>query len=179
MLKINDYYRIIFVLVCCLLVPITATLAESGNDPVKIAVLDFELNDLTLNPRTPEEVERTASIKPLLTQALAKRPGYQTVEIDPSVQDQANKGFGYLLQHADAVAELGESAGADWVVVGRVHKASFLFVYFMAQVIDSNNGHVVDELIVEVKGPQQRLTIKGVESLAEQIVKAIESGSQT
>jgi hypothetical protein len=30
----------------------------------RIAILDFELKDLTLVPRTPAEINRTASIKP-------------------------------------------------------------------------------------------------------------------
>ena len=182
-----NYYRIIFFAVCCFLAPVVAVLAQNVPDPVKIAVLDFELNDLTLDPRTPEEVERTAMIKPLLTQELAQQPGYRIVEIDPSVQNRANKGFGYLFQHADAAAELGRGAGADWIVVGRVHKASFLFVYLKVHLInssinsnnDSNNKQLGEELVVEVKGPQKRLTIRGVESLAEQIVKAIESSGQT
>ena len=178
-LKKHDYYRIIFLTVCWLLVPVTATIAEGTDDPVKIAVLEFELNDLTLDPRTPEEVERTASIKPLLAQILAEKSGFQVIDIDTSAQNQANKGFGYLLQHTDAAADLGQSAGADWIVVGRVHKASFLFVYLMAQLIDNNDKRLIAELIVEVKGPQQRLTIRGVESLAEKIAKAIETRGQT
>jgi len=32
----------------------------------KIAVLEFELKDMTLAPRIPAEIKRTASIKPLL-----------------------------------------------------------------------------------------------------------------
>ena len=32
----------------------------------RIAILDFELKDLTLAPRIPAEIKRTASIKPLL-----------------------------------------------------------------------------------------------------------------
>ena len=35
----------------------------------RIAVLDFELNDLTLLPRTPEELARTAGVAPSLREA--------------------------------------------------------------------------------------------------------------
>ena len=38
----------------------------------KIAILDFELKDLTLVPRIPAEIKRTASIKPLLEVELKK-----------------------------------------------------------------------------------------------------------
>lgn len=37
---------------------------------VRIALLDFELKDVTLLPNRPEEIERTASIKPFLTAEL-------------------------------------------------------------------------------------------------------------
>jgi len=50
----------------------------------KIAILDFELKDLTLAPRLPEEIKRTASIKPLLEKA-----GYGIVSIDHASQGGA------------------------------------------------------------------------------------------
>jgi len=43
------------------------------NAETSIAILDFELNDLTLKPRTAAEINRTASIKPLLEKELKKR----------------------------------------------------------------------------------------------------------
>ena len=67
---------------------------------------------------------------------------------------------------------------SDWIVVGRVHKASFLFVDFKAQVIDTKTDRLIADLTVEVKGPQKRLTIKGVETLARQIATAINAMQQ-
>jgi hypothetical protein len=136
---------------------------------VSVLVLDFELNDLTLAPGSPQEQERVASLRPLLAETLAAKGGYRIADIDSQRQTQADRSFGYLFDHHDAAAELGRSAGADWVVVGRVHKASFLFVYFMAHLIDTKTDQLAGDFIVEVKGPQERLTIKGVESLAEKI----------
>ena len=46
----------------------------------RIAVLDFELKDLTLAPRIPAEIERTATVKPLLENEL-KNSGYTIVSI--------------------------------------------------------------------------------------------------
>lgn len=151
------------------LAPVASLLASSA----PIAILDFELNDLTLNPNTSDELERTASIKPLLQETLERVYGYKIVEVDVKAQGSANKGFGYLFDQHDVAANLGREYGADWVVVGRVHKASFLFVYFKARVIQAKTGQLVGDLIVEVKGPQRKLTIKGVERLAEQISDAI------
>jgi len=138
-----------------------------------IAVLDFELHDLTLIPGMAEEQERTASIGPLLQQILKTQYGFELVAIDSDTQDAANEGFGYLFDHHDVAAELGHEAASDWIVVGRVHKASFLFVYLKAQVIDTKTRRLIADLIVEIKGPQKRLTVKGVETLARQIAAAI------
>jgi hypothetical protein len=140
-----------------------------------IAVLDFELHDLTLIPGMAEELERTASIGPLLQQILKTQYGFELVAIDSATQDAADEAFGYLFDHHDVAAELGREAASDWIVVGRVHKASFLFVYLIAQVIDTKTHRLIADLIVEIKGPQKRLTIKGVETLARQIAAAIDA----
>jgi hypothetical protein len=136
---------------------------------VPVLILDFELNDLTLDPGSAQEQERVASLRPLLAETLAAKGGYRIVDTESERQARADRSFGYLFDHHDAAAELGRSAGADWVVVGRVHKASFLFVYFMAHLIDTKTDQLAGDFIVEVKGPQKRLTIRGVESLAEKI----------
>ena len=133
-----------------------------------IAVLEFELNDLTLDPGNPAEVERTLSIKPMLEKALAGA-SHAIAEVPAAAQHTADEGVGYLFDHPDAAAALGRTYGARWVIVGRVHKASFLFVYFKAHVVDAVTGEQVADLVVEVKGPQKTLTGRGVESLAKQI----------
>jgi hypothetical protein len=133
-----------------------------------ISVLDFELNDVTSNPGGDEEAERTASLQGLLKESLSAK-GYRMVGTDPTAQAAATKGFGYLWNHSDEAAAIGKNSGAEFVVVGRVHKPSFLFVYFMAHLVDTKTGNVVGDFIVEVKGQQQNFTAKGIEALARQI----------
>jgi hypothetical protein len=152
----------------------TGGAVQARAEPVRIAVLDFELNDLTLDPNNPDEVARTASIKPELERTLAAQYGYQIVPIDLKAQASADRSVGYLFDHPDADAELARSAGARWIAVGRVHKASFLFVYLKVHLVDASSGAPVADLIVEVKGPQKKLTIRGVENLAGQIAEAID-----
>jgi hypothetical protein len=151
--------------------------ADAHGADASVAVLDFELNDLTLDPNNPAEKERTASIKRMLEEALAARPGLRTVPVEAVAQASADAGVGYLFDHPEAAAALGRAAGADWVVVGRVHKASFLFVYFKVHLVDAKSGELAADLVVEVKGPQKALTRRGVESLAQQIAAAIEQRS--
>ncbi len=84
----------------------------------RIAVLEFELNDLTMIPRTPEELERTASVAPLLREALTEKGGYELAVIDPDAQSEADASVGYLFEHPELGAELGGQVEADWIAVG-------------------------------------------------------------
>ncbi len=134
----------------------------------KIAVLDFELRDLTLLPGIPEELARTASVKPMLEAELLKS-GYEIVQIPLAQQKQAASGFGYLFDHHDLAAELAQKVNADYVVIGRLHKPSFLFIYLMAHLVDVKNRTLIGDYLSEVKGGEKKLTGKGVTSLARQI----------
>jgi Protein of unknown function (DUF2380) len=130
----------------------------------RIAVLDFELKDLTLKPGVPQEIERTASLKPMLEEELEKS-GYGIVAIPLVAQAQASAGVGYLFDHHDVAAQLAQKYGADYVIVGRLHKPSFLFVYLMAHLVDVKQQRLVADYLSEVKGGEKKLTRKGVESL--------------
>ena len=140
----------------------------------KIAILDFELKDLTLKPRIPVEIKRTSSIKPLLETEL-KKADYKIIKVSLSSQKQANSGVGYLFDHHDVAAKLGKQFGADYVLVGRLHKPSFLFAYLMGHLIRVSDAKLIGNYISEAKGPNQKLTIKTVESLAVKIDKTLDN----
>ncbi|MDP2903966.1 MAG: DUF2380 domain-containing protein [Methylovulum sp.] len=140
----------------------------SAQAETRIAILDFELNDLTMKPRIPAEIDRTASIKPLLDREL-KSAGYPMITINLADQQQANSGFGYLFDHNEVAAQLGKTAGADYVLVGRLHKPSFLFAYLMGHLIRVKDGQLIGNYISETKGGDNKLTLKAVESLAVKI----------
>jgi hypothetical protein len=140
----------------------------------KIAVLDFELKDLTLAPGIPTEIQRTASIKPLL-EAELRKGGYEIVNIPISAQNQANSGIGYLFDHPDVAGQLGKQFNADYVLVGRLHKPSFLFAYLMGNMAKVSTGQWAGNFISESKGPNAELTIKAVESLVVKIDKVLDN----
>lgn len=142
-------------------------------EPPKVAVLAFELNDLTLTPNRPDALRRAASIAPLLDQALADAGTLQTVAVDAEAQRQADRAHGYLFDRPPLAAELGAAAGADWVVVGRMHKPTDLFIYLIAHLVEVDSGRLHDELIVELKGPSDKGTRRGVNRLADKIRLAI------
>lgn len=140
----------------------------------KIAILDFELKDLTLAPRIPSEIERTASIKPLLEGEL-KSAGYIIVNIDHKSQTDSDAGVGYLFDHHDVAAKLGGKFNADYVLVGRLHKPSFLFAYMMGHLVRVSDAKLIGNYISEAKGPNKKLTVKTVESLAVKIDKTLDN----
>jgi hypothetical protein len=140
----------------------------------KIAILDFELKDLTLAPRIPAELTRTASIKPLLETEL-KKAGYTIISIDPESQKRAESGIGYLFDHHDEAAKLGKQFNADYILVGRLHKPSFLFSYLMGHLIRVSNAKLIGNYISEAKGPNLKLTIKTVESLTVKIDRTLDN----
>lgn len=145
-----------------------ALFIAQANAETRIAILDFELHDLTLAPGIPAEVQRTAGIKPMLENELNKA-GYKIVAVDLETQRNANSGFGYLFDHNDSAAELAKKAGADYILVGKLHKPSFLFAYIMGHLVRAKDGRLIGNYISETKGGDKKLTLKGVESLAVKI----------
>lgn len=140
----------------------------------KIAILDFELKDLTLAPRIPSEIKRTASIKPLL-EAELRKADYLIINIDQKSQKLAEAGVGYLFDHHDEAAKLAEQFGADYILVGRLHKPSFLFAYLMGHLIRVSDAKLIGNYISEAKGPNIKLTIKTVESLTVKIDRTLDN----
>ncbi|MFH0350987.1 MAG: DUF2380 domain-containing protein [Chromatiales bacterium] len=140
--------------------------------------MDFELHDLTALPRTPEELERIASVAPLLREALVKKGGYEPVTIAPDTQAKANAAFGYLFDHPEVAAELGARFGADWVATGRLHKPSFLFAYLMVHLVNVNTQRLRGDFVVRIEGRVKKVTERGVVRLAEQIVHTINAKAE-
>jgi len=148
-------------------------IADDVSQGEKLLVLDFELNDLTLNPDTSAEEKRVNSLRPLLSSKLLVAHEHNIMELAQDKRDAEVKGKGYLFDRPQVVAKMGSTAGADWVISGRLHKASFLFVYLKAQLIEVKSGSVKADFVVEIKGWEPRLTEKGVEALALQIDESL------
>lgn len=135
----------------------------------RIAVLDFELNDITSLPNTPEEQLRTASIRPLLEQAINRTGDYEIIHIDAAAQTAANSSFGYLFRFNDLAAKLGTQFGADWIIVGQHSKPSFLFSYLIAHVINIKKPTETARYDIELKGNHEKVTQRGVKALADKV----------
>jgi len=149
-------------------------LTTAAQAATRIAVLDFELKDLTLAPGIPAEIERTASIQALLAAELASA-GYEIVAIPIQAQQAANSGEGYLFDHVDSAAALGKHFEADYVLVGRLHKPSFLFAYLMGNVVRVADQKLIGRFITESKGSDAKLVKKAVETLADKIDSVLDN----
>jgi len=136
----------------------------------RIAVLGFELNDITSLPNIPQEQQRTASIKPLLEAAIKQtQTAYELVAINPKTQTAANPGLGYLFHFHELAAKLGQDVNADWVIVGQHSKPSFLFSYLLVHAINVKTRQLVGSIDIELKGNHESVTRHGVRSLARKI----------
>jgi len=139
----------------------------------KIAILSFELNDITSLPNTKQERERTASIKPLLEQAIKQRGDYKIIKISSERQRTENAGIGYLFKFHDVAAQLAKEVSADWVIVGQHSKPSFLYSYLIANLINVKTGKRIARFDIEMKGNHQKVTLRGVQTLSRKIDKII------
>lgn len=157
-----------------------SNVAISDDDQAaKVLVLDFELNDLTLHPNVKHEEERVKTLRPLLTQYLKDELNYTIATLSQEHRDREDKGKGYIFDRPEVAARMARAAAADWVVSGRLHKASFLFVYLKAQLIDAEDGQIAADFVVEIKGWEPRLTKKGVDALALQIDESLRTLTKT
>lgn len=149
--------------------------SSTGYAAQRIAILDFELNDITSLPNAPAELQRTASMAPLLMKALSQTGDYEIVPIDADIQKSANADFGYLFRFHDVAAKLGKMLDADWVIVGQHSKPSFLYSYLMVQVINVGTQGLVSEIDIELKGNHTIVTERAVLRLSRDIIDTISS----
>jgi hypothetical protein len=156
-----------------LILVVYLVLSHPVNAAPRIAVLNFELRDITTLPNTPDELARTASMKPLLEQAISELGDYEIVQININEQNAATAGVGYLFNFDEIAAKLGRQSGADWVVVGRHSKGSFLYSYLMAHLINVKTESLAGNYSVELKGTHQKVTERGVNALAKKLTSRI------
>ncbi len=139
----------------------------------QIAILDFELNDITSLPNTEQERQRTTSIKPFLEQELQKIAKVDIIPISAKKQRESNPGIGYLYRFHDLAAKLGRQHGAEWVVVGQHSKPSHLFSYLIIYLVNVKEKKAIARYAIELKGNHQKVTQRATKQLAKNIVNVI------
>lgn len=161
------------------LIPVGILISQLGIVPAnaspRIALLNFELNDITSLPDTPAERQRTATMAPLLQEALGGNGDAAVVIVDNDLQKSANTSFGYLFRFHDIAARLGEQLNADWMIVSQHSKPSFLYSYLWVYLIDVKAQRAIARYDIELKGNHESVTRRAIHSLARQIRQTIAS----
>lgn len=152
------------------------TSAAAANS--RIAVLDFELNDITSLPNTPAERQRTATMAPLLIEALSSVGEYQTLAVPGELQKTANASFGYLFSHPEESVGIGRQMHADWLLVSQHSKPSYLFSYLWVYLVDVQAGKPIARYDIELKGSHAKVTEHAIAALAAKIGASLH-GAQT
>ena len=126
----------------------------------KIAVPDFELLDLSLKLTDPQKVaeinaqeqQKLRDIELFLRKGLGNKEGFTIIDVSTEAKNAADKSIGYLFDCAKCASELGLSQGADYILIGRLHKPTYLFSYLIVRVFDTHENKLVKEYRSEIKG---------------------------
>ena len=148
-------------------------LSSPGIAATRIAVLDFELNDITALPNTTAELQRTGSMAPLLIDTLNQAGSYQAIAIPNGLQKSANGSFGYLFRFPNEAAKLGQQQHADWIVVSQHSKPSFLYSYLWVYLVNVKTKTPLIRYDIELKGNHEKVTQRAIQSLAKKIQATI------
>ena len=152
--------------------------ARSVVPPSRLLVLSIDLNDLT-GHEDPADRPRLAVLTRALRQRFAAACGYSVVAIDSAAERRAHLGDGYFYAHPDAAAALAARAGAEWVLVPRLNRASPWVTDLQAHVVRVSTRRVVSNRVVELKGfgmspaLTTRLAERGAAWMADQVDQAI------
>ena len=163
-------------LLLSLLFVVNPTLADSN-----IAVPDFELLDLTLKLSDPkkaaendaQEQKKVELIETLLRDGITNTAGYTLIAISIEARNEADKGVGYLFDCTSCSAELGRNHDADYILIGRLHKPSYLFSYIIVRVIDTQANKLINEFLSEVKGKPSKSIPGAIDNLLIKINETI------
>lgn len=147
----------------------------------KIAVPDFELLDLTMKLSDPQKVAeidaqeqlKLRDIEMFLRKGLDNKEGFTIVDISSEAKNAADKSAGYLFDCAECAAELGRNHDADYIIIGRLHKPTYLFSYLIVRIFDTHEQKLVKEFRSEVKGDPKVAIPGAVGNLVNKIDKIL------
>ena len=148
--------------------------------PTSVAVLAIDLNNLANSVPDPALPDRILDLAASLRATLAGPCGYEVVAMDTAAEAAAHATNGYFYAHPDVAASLARAAGAEWVVVPRVNRASPWVADLQAHVVRVRDTMLLSNRIVEIKGIELdsalavRLAERGAAWMADQISQVIE-----
>jgi hypothetical protein len=162
--------------------PLLAMLGASAptQDSVKVAVLTIDLNNIHKSPPDSAFPGRLNRLANALRARLATACGYEVVHVDPVTEASAHLSEGYIYDHPEIAVRLALGAGAEWVVIPRLNRASAWVADLQAHVVRVRDSVLVSNRIVELKGLEltpelaARLIERGSAWMADQLSQVIE-----
>lgn len=133
-----------------------ARAADEGDrtEPVRVAVLDLELVDSSLEGASygvdEAETRRLKLISDLLRDLLAKSGEYEVADLAPATTLIADAGFIHSCNGCEI--EIARSLGADRVIAGTVHKVSTLILGIEMAERDVATGKVLRVVAAQIRG---------------------------
>jgi len=124
------------------------------------AVTDFELLNLTLKLSDPKKVaaidaedqEKIRMMDDLIKKGIASTEGFIVKHVSEEDRSAADTSVGLLFDCAKCSADLGRKYDADYIVIGRLHKPTYLFSYIIVRIFDVKENRLVKEYRTEAKG---------------------------
>ena len=147
----------------------------------KIAVPHFELLNLTIKLPNQQKAAKIDAkdqqalrdIERFLRESLAKKAQFSVITIPASAKNAADKGFGYLFDCAECAASLGKAHNADYIVIGRLHKPTYLFSYIIIRIFDTRTNKLVKEFRSEIKGNSARNIPSAIDNIVAKLDKIL------
>jgi hypothetical protein len=141
-----------------------------------VAISPLALNDVSNQPLSPDLPARMRWLDTALRERLGTRCGYQVTPVDSSPS---------LYSQLGLAAQVGAAAGAKWIVVPRLNRASPWVTDLQANVVRVRDSTLVSNRIVEIKGVElsedlaAQLVDRGAAWMADQLSQAIEYDAGT
>ncbi len=145
------------------------------------AVTDFELLNLTLKLSDPQKVaaidaedqERIKLMDALIKEGIANTEGFTMIHVSAEDRQKADKGVGFLFDCAKCSSDLGRDYNADYILIGRLHKPTYLFSYIIVRIFDTKTNRLVKEYRTEAKGKPSKSVPGAIDNMLIKIRKDI------
>ncbi len=140
-----------------------------------VAIMPFELNDVTQVGDKAELLEQTASLKTELVKFLkAERETFTSIFIEDEEYKASNPQHGHLYSNLSASRKLGALLEADYVLVGQHKKRTTSASRLLVKLVSMEEAAVIAEYEVNVSDGSKKSFLEAVEHLGEQILDDID-----
>lgn len=169
-------FKIMTNFMVCLLTAGLMNTAMAADGP-KVAVIAFELNDMTGIPNAQEELQRVDLLSTKFNENL-KSKGINIVPAGSKVKEEIERHSPtYLYDNIETAIDLNKDSGADFLLIGVAFKPTYLFVYPRLIMVDVKQKKVVMSKVSQLESSwsDQNTTIRTAEKLAQMVKERMDT----